>query len=181
MRARIAAAILAAVSFDARAHPHKYVDQQALLYVGLDTVDVTIRIVPSFVEGSAIFDRIDSDRNGLVSEDEARAFGAEILGKARLDIDGRSVPWSRVAANVPARSLVAGGSGVIEVELSAPCRLAGGEEHQIDFEIAYDNLAHDWFVQPYFYESLVDATSSRIVERTDDAHRVGIRLGSNAP
>ena len=181
MRAGFATAVLAAASVVAQAHPHRYVDQQALLYVGLETVDVTIRIVPSFVEGTAIFDRIDSDGNGLVSEDEAAAFGMEILSKTRLDIDGQSIPWSSVAANVPARHLIAAGSGMIEVELSAPSSLTGGENHVIDFQVAYDNLSHVWFLQPYYYEGLVEATSSRIVERTDDAHRIRIRFGSTVP
>lgn len=181
IRAPFAIAVLSATCLAAQAHPHRYVEQQALLYVGLDSVDVTIRIVPSFVEGAAIFARIDSDGNGLVSDEEATAFGLEVLARSRLDVDGLSVPWSGVAANVPARHLIAAGSGVIEIELSAPYRLARGQDHRIDFEVAYDELSHDWFVQPYFYESLVEATSSRTVERTDDVHRVRIRVGSNVP
>jgi hypothetical protein len=41
---------LLASSGTAGAHPHSYVDQQALLASSLDAMTVTIRIVPSLVE-----------------------------------------------------------------------------------------------------------------------------------
>lgn len=179
-RIGLAVAGLLAFSGMAGAHPHSYVDQQALIFVGLDALDLTIRIVPSFEDGAAIFAHIDSDGNGFVSDREAATFGAAVVAKAKLEVDGRKVTLLNSITTVPSMQRVAAGGGVIEVEAQASFALGIGGEHRLVFGIAYEDLSHDWFIQPFFYRGLVEA-SSPVVERTDASNRVGIRFSSGAP
>jgi hypothetical protein len=178
-RIGLAVAGLLAFSGMAGAHPHSYVDQQALIFVGLDALDLTIRIVPSFEDGAAIFAHIDSDGNGFVSDREATAFGAAVVAKAELEVDGREVTLLNALATVPSIEQLAAGGGVIEVEAQASFALGSGGKHRLVFGIAYEDLSHDWFIQPFFYRGLVD-TGSPVVQRTDTGNRVGIVFSSGS-
>jgi len=164
----------------AGAHPHSYVDQQALLSLGSSTMDVTIRIVPSFDSGAAVFSRIDTDGSDVVSADEAAGFAAAVIAKARLEIDGQTIVFHRATATVPDIDQVSAGFGIIEIEATASFTLAGAGEHQVAFEIAYDEFSHDWQVQPYFYADFAEAMSSRKVARSDMGNQVGILFSSQS-
>lgn len=162
----------------AEAHPHSYVDQQAMISVGLDAVVLTVRIVPSFEDGAAIFALIDADGNGVVSDREAAVFGAAVVKRAELEIDGRRFALRAATSTVPSKDRVSTGFGMIEVEAVAPIALGSGSDHRLAFSIGYQEFAHDWLIQPFFYRSFVDATSMRRVERTQSGNRVAIAFSS---
>ena len=158
----------------ATAHPHKDVEQQALVSVGLDVVSLEVRIVPSFEEGAAIFAHIDSDANGVVSADEAAKFGAEVIEKTVLKVDGWRIAFSSPRVAVPTSEWVAAGLGVIEVDADAAFDFTSTPDHSVAFEIAYENLAHTWFVQPFFYADLMATMSLQSLERAVAGSRVEI-------
>jgi len=161
----------------AGAHPHNYVDQQALLSVGANTVDVNIRIVPSFENGAAIFAAIDADGNGVVSQAEAAAFAAAVVANTSLEVDGNSIALQNATATVPYIDKVAAGFGIIEVDASAWFALSGVGEHQIAFAISYDDFSHDWQVQPFFYTDFAETISAQTVARSATGnHKVTIRF-----
>jgi len=136
----------------AGAHPHSYVDQQALVSVGSNSVDVTIRIVPSFDNGAAIFAGIDADGNGVVSQGEAAEFAATVIAKARLEVDA-----------------------------STRFTLSNVGEHQVAFEIAYYDFSHDWQVQPFFYTDFAATMTLPTMARSDAGNQVGILFFSRSP
>lgn len=171
--AAVGAAVAATVG-TAAAHPHKDIDQQVLLSVGPGEVIVQVRIAPSFTEGAAIFAHIDADGDGAVSESEADAFGADVIANAALKVDGRRFPFNAPRVSVPALEWVAAGLGLIEVDATAAVNLTAVERHRVDFEISYADLAHEWFVQPFYFPELMSALPSQSIERSAAGNRVRI-------
>lgn len=169
---------LIALPVAAAAHPHSYTDQQVQLSVGLEVVDVTVVIVPSAGDGAAIFSHIDRDGDGAVSEEEARAFGADVLASAELSVDGWGFAFAEAGVTIPSAEDVTEGTGAIIVKASTPISLSEAETHRVDFGIGYGELSHDWFVQPFFHPDLVQKTSSRSVDRTKAGGKVVIRFDS---
>lgn len=165
----------------AAAHPHSEVDQQALLSVGMDSVTLTIRIVPSYIEGTTIFGLIDVDGNGVVTDDEAAAFGNDVIAAAALSVDGERFAFAKPKTAVPEFEHVASGFGIIEIEAGASYVLERGGKHQLVFSIAYEAFSPDWLIQPFFYMDFLDATSSRAVERPGSGKRIEIDFRSTMP
>lgn len=162
----------------AGAHPHAYIDQQALISVGTNSVDVTIRILPSFTEGAAIFARIDRDGNGVVSAAEAAELATAVVATAQLEVDGQPVALRRATATVPGIDEVSAGFGVIEIAATAAFRLASSGDHQVSFDIGFDEFSPDWQLQPFFYTDFIETMSSRTVARSDTGNGVGIRFSA---
>ena len=170
-------AVVAVVAFaigSAVAHPHEDIDQQVLLSVGTGEVIVQIRISPSFTEGAAIFAHIDADADGAISEAEAEAFGAAVIADAALEVDGRRFDFNTPRVSVPALEWVAAGLGLIEVDATAAVNLTAAERHRVDFEILYEDLAHEWFVQPFYFPELMSALPQQSIERSAAGNRVRI-------
>lgn len=158
----------------ADAHPHDYVDQQALISVGVNSIDLTILIAPSFADGAAIFAHIDTNGNGIVSEDEALVFGAAVVSQAELQVDGGTTALRTANVIVPDRASTSAGTGMITIEAIAAYSLPERGHHRLHFDISYGVFSHDWFVQPFFYRDFVQATASRMVERSVAENRAGI-------
>ena len=177
LRSRFAGSLLACAAVGtAAAHPHQDIDQQVLLSVGTGEVTIQIRIAPSFTDGAAIFAHIDTDADGAISESEADAFGAEVIANAALKVDGRRFAFNAPRVAVPALEWVAAGVGLIEVDATAAINLTAVERHRVDFEISYDDLAHEWFVQPFYFPELMSALPSQAVERSSSGSHVRIAL-----
>jgi hypothetical protein len=160
----------------AAAHPHKDIDQQVLVSVGTGEVIVQIRIAPSFTDGAAIFAHIDTDGDGAVSESEAAAFGADVIADALLKVDGRNFDFSAPRVSVPELEWVSAGLGLIEVDATAAVNLTAVAPHRVDFEISYNDLAHEWFIQPFYYPELLSALPTQSIERSESRSRVRIAL-----
>lgn len=172
---RLAGLLLAGASVGtAAAHPHEDIDQQVLLSVGTDEVIVQIRIAPSYTDGAAIFAHIDTDADGAISESEADAFGADVIASAALKVDGRRFAFNAPRVSVPALEWVAAGIGLIEVDATAAVNLTAVARHRVDFEISYEDLAHEWFVQPFYFPELISALPSQSIERSASGNRVRI-------
>jgi hypothetical protein len=177
MRGLFIAAALA-IPVTAGAHPHRYIDQQVQLSVGIEAVDMTVVIVPSTQDGAAMYSHIDSDGDGVVSDQEAQAFGADVLAATELTVDGRAFVFAPADVKVPEADAVAKGTAAIIVNASAHVSLAGREAHRLDFGISYEAFSHDWFVQPFIHPDLLENTSSPSVDRTGGEGKVVIRFSS---
>jgi hypothetical protein len=160
----------------AGAHPHEDIDQQVLLSVGTGEVTVQVRIAPSFIDGAAIFAHIDTNGDGEVSDAEAKAFGSDVIARAALRVDGQVFEFNAPRVSVPALKWVSAGFGVIEVDATAAVKLMAVARHRVDFEISYGDLAHEWFIQPFYYRDLVSKLSSQSFERLSSGNRVVISL-----
>lgn len=181
MRGFLAGASLLVVSGAAQAHPHDHVEQQALLSIGLDRVVLQVRIVPSYIEGAAIYAHIDDDGDGHVSDDEAAAFAENVISKTRMTLDANEIAFEPPSVKMPDRKSVSSGLGVIEVDAKTSIELTATETHILAFDIAFEAFSHDWFVQPFFFESLDKAVPSKSVERSESSHGIAIAFSPASP
>lgn len=169
-------AVLLFAGHSAQSHPHDDVEQQALLSVGLDTATLEVRIVPSFDEGAQIFDHLDLDGSGDISVDEATAFGKRVLEHAVLTVEGSPVDLGNLRVAIPDRGQVSSGLGLITVTSEGTYPALNGETARIAFEITYEDLSHDWFVQPFFFPDLNSALKLDDLERSSAGHHVALRF-----
>lgn len=163
----------------AGAHPHQYIDQQVQLTVGLETVELTVVIVPSIQDAAAMFAHIDGDGDGAVSLTELQSFGAEVLAGAELTVDDRTLVFTQAVVAVPDAAEVATGTAAITVTASTDVRLAERGAHRVDFVMSYGVFSHNWFVQPFFFPDLLKNTRSPSVDRTADDGTVVIRFSTS--
>ena len=157
------------------AHPHKDVDQQVHLAIGASEVIVQVRIAPSFVDGAAIFALIDVDSDGIVSETEASRFGFMVISSATLRLDGARVDLGMPEVSVPTQGSASAGFGLIEVAAVAAIDVADRAAHEIDFEISYGDISHEWFIQPFYFPELTAARTVPIIERSSSGERITVR------
>ncbi|MFS4438151.1 hypothetical protein ACMA5I_08050 [Paracoccaceae bacterium GXU_MW_L88] len=173
---RVLTAMLVAAPALAAAHPHSYVDQQVQLSLGMDSAQITVVIVPSANEGEAIFAHLDRDGDGAISDAEASAFARAVLDKAALMADGETVKLENAQIAMPEADAIQGGLGPIRLRADAPLALAPDTEHEIAFTIGYEDLSHDWFVQPYYHDDFTAAFPEPGLRRSEDGHEVVITL-----
>jgi hypothetical protein len=177
LKPRFAGILIATVAGGAAiAHPHKDVDQQVLLSVGTGKISVQIRIAPSYNDGAAIFAHIDTDGDGVISAPEGRGFGLEVISSSVLNVDGVRFEFGEPRVSVPEIEWLSAGLGLIEVDATAAVNLTARSHHSVDFEISYQELAHEWFLQPFYYPDLMRLLPSQAIERSPSGDRVEILL-----
>jgi hypothetical protein len=175
---RLLLAATIAVPVQASAHPHHYVDQQVHLSIGMSAVELAIVIVPSGQDGAAIFSAIDSNGDGVVSDDEARTFGTDVVSATRLTIDGQPFTFILSDVGIPDGTTVLRGTAAITVNASAELRLADRQAHSVDFTIKYEEFSHDWFVQPFLYPNLLGKIAQLEIDRSNRAGKVVVRFSN---
>lgn len=160
----------------AAGHPHSHVDQQAALSIGLDRASLSIRIVPSHDEGPEILAHIDGDGDGTVSPTEARAFGDAVLSEIQLTVDEAHVSLDNVSVEMPSVAAVSSGTGMIEIRAEAtyPELIEAG--HTIGMSVSYEELAHDWFIQPYVFRDVQDRYEDVQIDRAADGWSINATL-----
>ena len=160
------------------AHPHTKVEQQAMLSIGLDRASLSIRIVPSYDEGAAILAYIDKNEDGVISQAEETLFGQAVLSQTRLTVDRSEVALSGLSVAIPDAAEIASGSGIIEINAEARYQKLTGQAHSIALTVSYEDLSHDWFVQPFFYKDLHNSYPEMEVSRSNDRLHTEIILSS---
>ena len=148
------------------AHPHKNVDQQVALTVAPDHVDMAITIVPSYVSGADIFDMIDRDQDGTVSDIEASDFANDVLQTAVLTDGTTAQTWRQITASVPDRDTMAAGGGQIIIAASTDAKLT--KATPVQFAIGYTEISHDWFVQPWLNPADFPTDQQPSIDRIND-------------
>lgn len=148
------------------AHPHKDVDQQVALTVAPDHVDMAITIVPSYVSGANIFDMIDANGDGTVSDTEASDFANDVLQTAILTDGATPQVWGQITASVPDRDTMAAGGGQIIIAASTDAKLTTATP--VQFTIGYTAISHDWFVQPWLNPADFPTDRQPSIDRISD-------------
>ena len=163
MRPTIAALAAAPLA----AHPHKGVDQQVALTVAPDHVDMAITIVPSYISGGDVFDMIDANGDGTVSDTEANHFANDVLQTAVLTDGSNAQVWDQITASVPDRDTMAGGGGQIIIAASTDAKLPPAP--LVQFVIGYTEISHDWFVQPWLYPADFPTDQQPSIDRISES------------
>ena len=149
------------------AHPHKNVDQQVALTIAPDHVDMAITIVPSYVSGGDVFDMIDGNGDGTVSDTESASFAVEVLDTVALTNGATAPVWDQITASVPDRETMAAGGGQIIIAARTDATLTTATP--VQFAIGYTEISHDWFVQPWLNPADFPTDQQPSIDRISDA------------
>lgn len=140
------------------AHPHAWVDQQAILSLDRPSAVIEYRVVPSFKDGTHMFDHLDANHDGVMSDGEKRAYAAALLRSTRMTVDGRPMLLRPVSVSIPTRAAMAGGVGLIAVKATAPLQLSARRSHTVALNIGFALFKKGWFIQPFYGKGLTRGT-----------------------
>ena len=90
-----------AIGCGARVSAHRLDEflQAARIGVGRDRVQLEMDLTPGIVVADGVIRDIDADRNGVLSQDEQRAYADRVLGALTLRIDDSPLPRMQTAAS----------------------------------------------------------------------------------
>jgi hypothetical protein len=157
------------------AHPHARVDQQAILSLDRGSAVIEYRVVPSFKDGTHMFDHLDANHDGVMSTGEKRAYAAALMGSTRMIVDGRRVQLRPASVSIPPRSTMSGGAGLMAVKANAPLQLSSYRSHEIAVDIGYALFKKGWFIQP-FYGSALTRKALPTLQRSSSSFAVRITV-----
>jgi hypothetical protein len=162
----VAAATLAETP--ALAHRRDEYLQAARIAIDPQRVQIELDLTPGIAVASRVLDEIDRDRNGVVSDSEARAYATRVIGDIRVDVDGETLPVALAATRVPTVDSVLRGEGTIQFQFTAAVQSLGAGNHRL----FYRN-AHHQDIGAYLANTLVPATDRVMVltQQRDVAQR----------
>ncbi len=129
----IAVGLVGLLAMPAWAHRLDEYLQATILSIESGSVQATLRMVPGVAVAPAVIAAIDSNHDGLLSEEEQRRYAEAVLADLRLQEDGQALPLHLESALFPTTEAMQGGTGEIQIGFSAHLRSASGE-HELAFE-----------------------------------------------
>ena len=92
--------------------------QATILSLQANRVHASMRLIPGILVSSSVIAEIDSNGNGIFSDDEERAYAQRVLGDLSITIDGKSVQPKLVAFTFPEPMQMREGLGEIHIDYS---------------------------------------------------------------
>jgi hypothetical protein len=114
--AACATAILLLCSIPAWAHRIDEYLQATILSLELDQVHASMRLIPGVMVAPSVIAMIDTNHDGVFSEDEKRAYADRVLRDLSLSIDEQAMKLRLDSWNIPDASLLRDGLGEIHLE-----------------------------------------------------------------
>jgi hypothetical protein len=108
--------------------------QATLISVEEKQVQLSMRLIPGVAVASAVLADIDSDRDGVISGVEGRAYAERVLHELSLRLDGRLLDLRLVSATFPRIEDLKEGVGEIRIELTAGPLPRGDTNRKLVFE-----------------------------------------------
>ena len=156
------------------AHPHLRVDQQAHLSIGRTQADIVFYLASSTRDGAHMFDHIDTDRNGRLSQTEQKRSAQELVLSATLTVDGKSSRLIATQFGFPERRAMVSGHGVIWVGARAMIRLEPEHVRRLTFNATYRRFSQIWSIQPFYRSDLSRLRPLPIVRRRNGPNAIEI-------
>lgn len=159
-------------------HPHTDVKQQVLLSIGQQATDVNIHIMPSYTEGEDIWYHIDSNRDMQISAVEAESFADKVFNMSDIAINGIQIQLHQRQAQIPSFEEVSAGVGTIKLSSRARYDLDTElqKEQQLTFEIHYEEIAHNWHIQPFYFQRFNQVMGNKSIQRSNRGHRLQLNF-----
>jgi hypothetical protein len=107
--------------------------QAARLAIEPAAVQIELDLTPGIALAQTILSDIDRNRDGSLSADEQRAYGALVLGALTLEIDGRPVRAHLGATSFPDTDAMKRGEGTIRLQSAATMPRQSSGVHQLVF------------------------------------------------
>lgn len=93
--------------------------QATLVTIEPGEIRLQINLTPGVAVAEQVLSRIDRNRNGTISTNEATAYATLLLRELSLRLDQRKVELKLGSLNFPAPTELRTGLGIIQIELSA--------------------------------------------------------------
>ena len=140
MNARLfaAAAILLSLGTSAFAHRLDEYLQATIISVERNHIQVSMRLIPGVAVASTVLASIDGNGDGVISEDEQRAYAARVLRDLSITVDGTSARPALISQKFPAIAEIKEGLGEIRIEFTVDLA-SGGPERKIVIENHHEN------------------------------------------
>ena len=107
--------------------------QATRLSIDTDRVDLEIDLTAGAAMASKVFDWIDTNRDGEISDAEGEAYAQQVLRSVALKVDGRSAPIRLVESSFPQFGDMSLGVGTIRLRATAKVPAVGAGHHQVSF------------------------------------------------
>jgi hypothetical protein len=132
MKLTLAAVVLLSTGTLAAHRLDEYL-QGTIISVEKNRVDAQITLTPGVAVFPMVIAEIDTDRDGIISAIEQRAYASRILGDLSLKIDGRLLTPQFVSMQFPTIEEMKNGTGEIQIEFAADLP-AGGRQRKLTLE-----------------------------------------------
>ena len=119
MRLKFAASVatvLLLCAIPAWAHRIDEYLQATIISLEANQAHASMRLIPGVMVGPSVIAMIDTNHDGIFSEDEKRAYADRVLGDLSLSFDGHAVKPQLDSCNIPDASQLRDGLGEIHLE-----------------------------------------------------------------
>ena len=113
------AAVLSLFAATAQAHQLDEYLQATRLAFARDRIVLRIDLTPGVDVARSVFARIDTSRDGRISEGEGRAYAKHVLNEMVLELDVRKLPLEFARVDLPTFEEMSLGVGIIRIEARA--------------------------------------------------------------
>ena len=133
MKLRLIATVVILLSLGGVASAHRLDEylQATILSVEKDHVQASMRLIPGVAVSSAVITSIDSNRDGVISDAEQRAYAERVLGDLLMTVDGDHLRLKLVSAEFPALEQMREGLGEIHISFTAVLPRGGANRRLI--------------------------------------------------
>ena len=90
--------------------------QATILSLETNRVQASMRLIPGVLVASSVIASIDSDGDGVFSDDEERAYAQRVLGDLSITMDGKSLQPKLLSWSLPQPAQMRDGLGEIHIE-----------------------------------------------------------------
>jgi hypothetical protein len=161
-RSAALAILLVVAAAPLAAHRRDEYLQAARLAIEPDRVELQLDLTPGIALAGRVIAEIDRDRDGVVSDAEARAYAAVVQHDTRLEVDGRVVPVRMVESRPATVDAMRNGIGTVQVRWTAALPALAPGPHAVRF-----TNGHDADIGVYLANVLVPA-SDRVAVTAQD-------------
>jgi hypothetical protein len=121
MKAKLSAiiAILLTLGIPGVAHRLDEYLQATIVSIEKDRIQAVLRLIPGVAVSSSVLAGIDTNADGVLSENEHRAYAEQVLRDLSLTVDGHPLELRLVSATFPKTEEMKQGVGEIQIEFYA--------------------------------------------------------------
>jgi hypothetical protein len=129
------AMLVASVAVTGRADAHALDEYVQALRVGvsLDRIELFLDLTPGMNIAADVVRHVDADGDGVVTPNEAQAYGSRVISDLRATLDDHTVALTLTRVEVPTLGELRSGAGVIRVEALLPAAQSRGH-HRLRIE-----------------------------------------------
>jgi hypothetical protein len=128
-RASILAVLCLCLRTHARAHRLDEYLQSTLLTLARDHVEAEMTLTPGVAVFAVVVAGIDTNRDGILSPSEERAYARRVLGDLSLYVDGRRTALRLLSVKFPEMDAMKEGRGEIRIEFAGDLPGDGSHRH----------------------------------------------------